>query len=66
MGASKVWVSQGKLNGDRRRVHMPPMLLVVLANIPSNREPKSQVFPYSSQSAAKHPWLAVVKRAGIQ
>lgn len=66
MDAGKVWVSQGKLRGDRRRVHMPPMLLAALARIPTNREPESKLFPYSSQSAAKHPWLAVVKRAGIQ
>jgi integrase len=66
LSAGKVWISQGKLGGDRRRVHMPAMLVAALANIPSNRKPDEQVFPYVSHMSAKYPWANAVKRAGIE
>jgi len=65
-GANKVWIVQGKLGGDRRRAHMPPMLVAALANIPSNREPDAQVFPYAGHTSAKYPWAAAIKRAKIE
>ncbi|NTE87261.1 tyrosine-type recombinase/integrase [Agrobacterium rubi] len=49
-----------------RRPHMPPELVVALANISGNREPDAKVFKYSTRSTALPQWNKAVKRAGIE
>lgn len=66
LSAGKVRIVMGKLKGEERIAHMPPELVAALANIPSNRNPDSQVFAYSMSSAVTLPWKAVIKRAGIK
>jgi len=63
---ARVRIVMGKLNGDERLAHMPPPLVVALANIPSNRNPDDQVFPYSAPSAVTKTWGKVIVRAGIK
>ncbi len=62
LGARTVVIRQGKLGGDERIAHMPPELVVAIANI-AGREGK--VFRYSSYDTAKPMWFAAIKRAGI-
>lgn len=64
--AAKVRITMGKLGGEVRVAHMPPELVAAVANIPSNREPEGQVFPYASYGACKDPWHVAIKRAGIK
>lgn len=52
--------------GAERRPHLPPMLVVALARIPSNREPDAKVFGYSTRHTVKPVWRAAIKRAGIK
>lgn len=63
---AKVRIIMGKLNDEERIAHMPPELVAALANIPSNRNPDDQIFPYSMSSSVTLPWRAVIKRAGIK
>lgn len=63
---ARVLIVQGKLGDEERIAHMPPELVVALANIPSNREDDAQVFPYAAADSVTYPWKAVVKRAGIK
>lgn len=63
---ARVVIAMGKLGGEERVAHMPPELVAVLANIPSNREPEGQVFPYAAYDSVRKPWDAAVKRAGIK
>lgn len=62
---SRVTITMGKLDGEKREAHMPPALVAAIANIPSNRQPDATVFQYSSQHTAKYPWAAAARRAGI-
>lgn len=62
----KVIIAMGKLGGEERVAHMPPELVAALANIPSNRESESAVFPYAAGDSISYPWHAAVKRAGIK
>lgn len=48
-----------------RIAHLPPEVVVALANIPSNRNPADLVFGYAGRASAKDPWGNVIKRAGI-
>lgn len=66
MGRAQVRIVMGKTGGDERIAHMPPELVVALANIPSNREPDSAVFPYAAYDSVRKPWDAAVARAGIK
>lgn len=59
-------IRQGKLGGEERRAHMPPVLVAAIANIPSNRQPEAKVFQYSSRDTAKPLWRAACKRAGVK
>mgnify|MGYP007083455388 CR=1 FL=1 len=59
-------VTMGKLNGEQRSAHLPPVLVAAIANIPSNREQDETVFQYSSRDTAKPVWRAACKRAGIK
>ena len=65
LSIATVWLTHNKTGGDRRQVHMPAMLVAALANIPTNRNPSAQIFPYAGQSSARKPWKAAVDRAGI-
>lgn len=60
-----VLIRQTKV-GIERRAHMPPRLIVAIANITSNRDPDSKVFKYSTRHTAKAQWEAVIKRSGIE
>lgn len=64
--AATVRIVMGKLGGEVRVAHMPPDLVAMLANIPSNREPASQVFPYAAYDSVRKPWDAAIARAGIK
>lgn len=50
--------------GKERRAHLPPALVVAIANIEGERSGK--VFRYSSRDTAKPPWRAAARRAGIK
>ena len=59
-----------KLSGDKpkpwtRTAHLPPPLLVALANIGGNRKPDELVFGYAEPGSVKKTWDNVIKRAGI-
>ena len=49
-----------------RTAHLPPELLVTLANIPTNRNPDERVFGYAGRGSARGPWNNVCERAGIE
>lgn len=66
LAARRATIRQGKLGGEERRAHLPPVLVAAIANIPSNREPGAKVFQYSSRDTAKPLWRAAIKRAGIK
>lgn len=66
LGAGRVVIAMGKLGGEERIAHMPPELVAAVANIPSNREDDSLVFPYAGGDSVTYPWQAAVKRAGIK
>ncbi len=63
--ARRALIRQTKI-GDERRAHLPPVLVVAIANIPSNRELEAKVFQYSSRDTAKPLWRAAIKRAKIK
>ena len=50
--------------GSERRAHLPPSLLVALANI--KHENGRTVFRYTTKAAADKSWRSAVKRAGIE
>ncbi len=51
--------------GDNdRQAHMPPALIVALANIPGSR--KGLVFEFKSRGNARTQWAGAVRRAGIK
>lgn len=58
-------IRQGKLGGDERSAHLPPVLVAAIANIEGDRKPKTKVFGYSTYHTAKWPWRAAIARAGI-
>lgn len=64
--SGRVVIAMGKLGGEERVAHMPPELVAVLANLPSNREASAQVFPYAAYDSVRKPWDAAVVRAGIK
>jgi integrase len=61
-----VTITMGKLNDETRVADMSPELVAALANIPCNRDPKAQVFPYISYNSMKDPWHVAIRRAGIE
>lgn len=65
LGKARVTIRMGKLGGEERTAHLPYVLVAALANIPSNREPGAQVFPYASSNSLEDPWMRAVKRAGL-
>ena len=52
--------------GAERSAHLPPALVAAIANIESERNPRSKVFGYSSRHTADPVWKNAVKRAGIK
>ncbi|WP_320176698.1 site-specific integrase [Roseovarius pacificus] len=50
----------------KRIAHLPPEVVVALANIPSNRNPDDPVFGYSGRGSVRGPWNNVCKRAKIE
>jgi len=61
----KAMIKQTKV-GAERLAHMPPALVVAIANIESDRDPSAKVFKYSTRDTAKPQWNKVIKRAGIE
>lgn len=64
--AATATIRMGKLGGEERVAHLPPALIVALANIPGVHEPDAQVFPYASYRACADPWEVAIRRAGIK
>jgi integrase len=50
--------------GSERKAHLPPSLLVAVANI--KQEKGRAVFRYTTKAAADKSWRAAIKRAGIE
>lgn len=65
LSEARARIRQTKI-GDERIAHLPPALVVAMANIQSNREPDAPVFKYSSRHTAKPQWNKVWKRAKIK
>lgn len=65
LAARRVLIRQTKV-GDERLAHLPPPLLVAMANIGGRREPEDKVFRYSSRHTAKPQWNKAIRRAGIK
>lgn len=65
LSTARVLVCQGKLGGEERLAHLPPALVVAMANIQSNREDSEKVFKYSSRHTARTQWEAAYKRASL-
>lgn len=59
-------IAQGKLNNEKRRPHLPEVLVSAIAKIESDRKSDEKVFKYSTRHTAKTQWNAVVKRARIK
>lgn len=66
LAAATVRIVMGKSGGDERVAHAPPELVAALANLPSNRESDSQVFPYAAYDSVRKPWDAAVGRAKLK
>jgi hypothetical protein len=49
-----------------RSAHIPPELLVALANLPGDRRPESKVFGYTNTRTPDRHWRETVKRAGLE
>lgn len=64
--AGRVRITMGKLGGEDRIAHMPPELVAAIANLPSNREPAAQLFPYAGYDSVRKPWNNVILRARIK
>jgi integrase len=64
LSAATALIRQTKV-GKERTAHMPPALVVAIANIQSNRNPDDKVFKYSTRSTVKPQWNKVFKRAKI-
>lgn len=49
-----------------RIAHLPPELVMALANLPTNRNPDELVFDYTGRGSLRGAWNNVCKRAGIE
>jgi integrase len=61
--AKRVLIKQTKI-GNERRAHMPPELVVALANIDGSRDGK--VFGFKSRGNCRTQWAGAIRRAGIK
>jgi integrase len=50
---------------DDVRVHLPPMLVAMLANLEGSKEPWQKVFGYKSRQSVMRAWTSAIERAGI-
>jgi integrase len=50
---------------DDVRVHLPPMLVAMLANLEGDKEPWQKVFGYKSRHSVMRAWDTAVRSAGI-
>lgn len=50
---------------DDARVHLPPMLVAMLANLEGDKRGWMKVFGYSSKSSVTRAWRAAIAKAGI-
>ncbi|MCW2302576.1 integrase [Rhodovulum sulfidophilum] len=50
----------------KRIAHLPPEIVVSLANIPSNRNPDDPVFGYAGRGSVRGHWNNVCRRAKIE
>lgn len=64
--AATARIVMSKTGGDERVAHLPPPVVAALANIPGERNPDDQVFPYAARDSTVDPWDAAVARAGIK
>lgn len=62
----RVRITMGKIGGEERTARLPLPLVAALANLPGEREPENQVFPYAAHDSVRKPWNAAVERAGIK
>lgn len=60
-GEAVLWRTK---NGDDHVCHLPPVLVVSLANLDTDRDGK--VFGYASRHSIKSAWFAAIERAGIR
>ncbi|TSJ60495.1 site-specific integrase [Starkeya sp. 3C] len=58
----KARIRQSKLYGEERFAHLPPPLIVAMANCPRDRD---TVFRYVERDSVRKSWDAAIKRAGI-
>lgn len=66
LSQGRATITMGKIGGETRRAHLPPPLVVALANIPSSREPKEVVFRFHNRHTCKTQWEAACKRAKVK
>lgn len=66
LSAGRVRITMSKLGGEDRIAHMPPELVAAVANLPSNRVPDAQLFPYAGYDSVRKPWNNVILRARIK
>lgn len=66
LSAAKAKIVMGKIGGETRIAHLPQPVVAALANLPSNRDPDAQVFPYAARDSCVDPWDAAVARAKIK
>ena len=64
LSASSALIRQTK-TASERRAHLPPVLVVALANIPGERYPDAKVFGMDRHSAWRQ-WSRAIERAGIE
>ena len=65
LNAATVLIRETKI-GSERVAHMPPPLVVAIANIEGEREAKGKVFKYSSRDTVKPQWNKVLRRGAMK
>jgi len=66
LSAGRARITMGKAGGEERTARLPPELVATIANLPSNRDPEAQLFPYAAYDSVRKPWDAVIGRAKIK
>lgn len=65
LSAATALIRQSKVSSERL-AHLPPALVVALANIGGNRNPEEKVFKYSSRDTCKPQWNKVLRRGEMK
>ena len=65
LSAKLAIIRQTKI-GEERKAHLPPRLVVALANIEGDRKPATKVFKYSSYKTAEPQWHATIRRGNLK